>query len=843
MALLSGIRGLVRRLAGLERPVGELLLEFHVDLDGAGKFLVAVYGVLKGKRFRIENVTDLWHYGAGVELNGKAYTIPREDVEVLLALRSLDPAVRDDGALVCDVYPPVLQYLRKKPYKVRESPRVRKLRISEEPLELALEVDYRPEEGLRVKAGYYDGESERTLKEDELEILGRGPRRFARIGDTIRPLPRELDPDIRPWVEAGERVIPHHKIPEFFTRDLVLLKTKMRAVLTEEAAGIRVLDGPMRPRVRIDVDAPGWLDVRVGFECGGFEIPEEVLKARRKPRFVRVAEKTWVRFDGKLFREVSRRLRALGAVRTERGYRLPLMRFSSLEEFVQEIGGIREVAREYQRFLEGLEGFAADENFRLPPDIEARLEEEGIRLRPYQRAGIHWLTWLIKNHLHGILADDMGLGKTLQTILALRWAYETNGARGPSLVICPKSVIPFWARELERFFPGRAMVYHGPRRPRDVWSDPGERIYITNFETVANDIEVLQGIPFYFVVVDEASFIKNPGTQRARAIKALNAVHRLALTGTPIENRPAELWSLFDFLMRGYLGSHRGFVERYEKPLVRGEAGEAAEDLVRKIRPFILRRTKDQVAQDLPEKIEMEEWCELTEEQRALYAEFQRLKVEPIRERLRAGEEVDVATCILPLITKLKQICDHPALVTGDTERLYGRSEKFDLVLEKLEGILKRGEQAVLFSHFLGMLDLLARALDERGVPYIRIQGDTENRGELIARFNSGEARVALCSLRAAGHGINLTAANHIFHVDRWWNPAVEDQATDRVHRIGQDKTVYVYRILTQGTLEERIARILERKKGIAESVIGAVTGAEMRWSREELLELLKPPE
>jgi superfamily II DNA or RNA helicase len=844
MAIFDGLQRLVRRVAGIGPRVGELPLEFHVDLDGAGKHLVSVYGVLKGKRFRIEDVPALWHYGATVELGGRIYTVPREDVEVLLALKALEPAVREDGTLVCDVYPPILEYLRKKPYKVRETERARELRISDEPLEPALEVDYRPEEGLRIKAGYYDEEHGRVLREDELLRLGRGPRRYALVGKTIRPLPEVKDPEVRKWVATGERAVPHDRIPEFFTRDLVLLKTKMRAVLTDEAEGIEVIQEPMRPVVRLDVDGPGWLDVRVEFETGGHRIPPEVLKARRKPRFVRVGEKTWVRFDGKLYRKVIKKLRELGAVKRGEGYLLPLMRFASVEEFVREIGGVRAVEEEYRRFLEGLEGFAADEDFRLPQAIEDRLSEVGITLRPYQRAGIHWLTWLIKNRLHGILADDMGLGKTLQTILALRCAYETEGAHGPSLVICPKSVIPFWARELERYFPGMAAVYHGPRRDREIWRDPGTRIYITNFETVTNDIEALREVPFYFVVVDEASFIKNSGTRRARAIKSLNAVHRLALTGTPIENRPAELWSLFDFLMRGYLGSHRGFLERYEKPLIRGELeGEARELLVRKIRPFILRRTKDQVAADLPEKIEMEEWCELTPEQRALYAEIQRLQVEPIRERLRAGEEVDIATGILPVITKLKQVCDHPALILGDKERLYGRSEKFDLIVAKLDRILEEGESAVLFSHFLGMLDLLQRALEERGVPFIRIQGDTEDRGELIARFNSGEARVALCSLRAAGHGINLTAANHVFHVDRWWNPAVEDQATDRVHRIGQDRTVYVHRILTQGTLEERIARLLERKKGIAESVIGAVTGAEMRWTREELLELLRPLE
>ncbi len=844
MGLFSGIRRLIQKATGLEARMGEIPLEFHVDLGEGGPHLIAVYGVLKGRRWKIKDVPRLWHYGATVELGGKVYAVSREDVEVLLALKSLNPAVREDGTLVCDLYPPVLQYLRKKTYKVRETERAKALRIAEDPLEPAIEVDYRPEEGLRVKAGYYDEGSGRVLKEDELHRIERGPRRYARIGNTVRPLPQIAHPEVREWVTAGERVIPHRHIPEFFVRDLVLLKTHMKAVLTDEAAEIKVIEAPMRPVVRLDVEAPGWLELQIGFESGGFKLPPEVLASRRKPKYVKVEEKTWVRFDGKLYRRVMGKLRELGAVRTERGFRLPLMKFASLEEFIREIGGVRVVEDEYRRFLEGIEGFAADENFRLPPAIEEHLREAGITLRPYQRAGIHWLTWLINNHLHGILADDMGLGKTIQTILALRWAYETNGAHGPSLVVCPKSVIPFWAREFERYFPGMAVVYHGPKRNRDVWRDPGTAIYITNFETVTNDAELLQGVPFYFVVVDEASFIKNPGTRRARAIKALNAMHRLALTGTPIENRPAELWALFDFLMRGYLGSQRAFTERYEKPLIRGELeGEAAELLAQKIRPFVLRRTKDQVAKDLPEKTEMEEWCELTEEQRRLYAEIQRTKVNPIRERLEAGEEVNITTSVLPILTKLKQICDHPALVVGDPERLYGRSEKFDLIIEKLEEILARGESVVLFSHFLGMLDLLQRALEERGIRFIRIQGDTEDRGRLIAEFNSGKAQVALCSLRAAGHGINLTAANHVFHVDRWWNPAVEDQATDRVHRIGQDKTVYVYRILTQGTLEERIARILERKRGIAERVIGAVAGKEMHWTREELLELLRPLE
>jgi len=324
----------------------------------------------------------------------------------------------------------------------------------------------------------------------------------------------------------------------------------------------------------------------------------------------------------------------------------------------------------------------------------------------------------------------------------------------------------------------------------------------------------------------------HPQTKRSRAIKSLNAAHRFVLSGTPIENRPAELWSLFDFLMKGHLGSYGGFVSQIEKPIIDGDK-EKAKYLAKRIHPFVLRRLKKDVAKDLPDKIPMNGTCSLTTEQRALYGQIQDSDANKIRVSLQEGVNVSRIN-ILAIITKLKQVCDHPALITGIRTPLLGRSEKFDIFTEKILEIVDSGDQVVLFSHFLGSLDLFEQFVVDAGLSYIRIDGSTRNRQELIDRFNERGINVALCSLLAAGQGIMLTGANHVLHIDRWWNPAVEDQATDRVHRIGQKKTVFVHHVLTEGTLEERIEKILEKKRGISDSVLSA-TGGFGGWTREEL--------
>ena len=388
----------------------------------------------------------------------------------------------------------------------------------------------------------------------------------------------------------------------------------------------------------------------------------------------------------------------------------------------------------------------------------------------------------------------------------------------------------------------KVFPYGGPNRDKTIWQSAGACLFVTTYETLARDITHIERTPFHFVVLDEATKIKNPDAKRTLAVKSLNAVHRLALTGTPIENRLSELWSVFDFLMKGFLGTQSEFFNRYEDPITSGDT-DAANQLSKRIRPFLLRRVKEDVAKDLPEKIELEEWCDLTEEQRALYSRIQATKVLPLRREIESGKRVNYQFNILPILTKLKQICDHPALVTNQDIPLFGRSEKFDTTLNKIREIRELHERVVVFSHFLKTLDLFEKAFRKEGITYIRIDGSTADRQSLIDRFNLGHTDVALCSIQACGHGITLTAANHVIHFDRWWNPAIEDQATDRVHRIGQSKTVYVYRTLVSGTLEEKIAMLLDRKRDLADRIVGTAIGLPMHWTREELLELLKPLE
>jgi SNF2 family DNA or RNA helicase len=404
-------------------------------------------------------------------------------------------------------------------------------------------------------------------------------------------------------------------------------------------------------------------------------------------------------------------------------------------------------------------------------------------------------------------------------------------------------VIRHWHRELRRCFPALPVhEYIGSARDRSIWTRPYPGVLISTYATVARDVQVISETPLFMLVLDESTKIKNPQTQRAQAAKALNAAHRIALSGTPVENRPAELWSVFDFLMRGHLGALSAFQRTFEEPILSGDR-TAAERLGRRVGPFLLRRRKEQVAKDLPEKVEMQpEWVELTREQRELYVAIQKRDVEPLWHALRKNQYV-ARPNILAALTKLKQVCDHPALITKQIDPLEGRSEKFDLAVERLREIAEQGDQAVVFSHYLATLDLFQVALHRLGLEFVRLDGSVsmQERQRRIDLFNDHRASVALCSLQAMSHGVNLTAANHVLHVDRWWNPAIEDQATDRVHRIGQDKTVFIHHILTTDTLEEKIAILLERKRHLSDRIMGAAAQQELRWTREELIELLRP--
>jgi SNF2 family DNA or RNA helicase len=750
-----------------------------------------------------------------------------ESLSVLKSILSLKPIYKA-GDIFFAFNPATLQSLRRL-LRVKETQRSRETRCRAGSPISTLTVDYDPAKGVTVKPEYEDA----TGHPIPASAVQRGEG-YLKIDEDYYL----LDEASQKALSIAEKGVALGDIPEFFLRDLVLLKSSFTAVLTDKARKVTIIEEDQPPTVLISYEEPGWLDFNIVYDP---KTDTPGLPQSNDGGYVTSDNYTWVRKVERRKAENDQHLKKLGARKTEKGYRLGLHAYKTLEEFIENIGGLKQASEEYQQFLDQITDFHTDENYRLPEEIEAQLEKSGRSLFPYQRTGIQWLNWLFSHNLHGLLADDMGLGKTLQSLASMRYMYDESGAGEPSLVICPVAVIRHWENEIRAVFPKATVVniYHGQGR-RITPPDGKRTIYISSYDTVVADVEELQKIGWFFVVLDEGTRIKNPGTQRAAAIKMLNAAHKLSLSGTPIENRPAELWSLFDFLMRDHLGTYSEFQHVFEKPIFEGDK-EVTGELKRRVKPFILRRKKEQVAKDLPEKVEMRYWVELTGEQKLLYRRIQEAEVNPMEERLLTGQYVGYIDSILPVIMKLRQLCDHPAMANDVWDPPLGRSEKFDLVCEKIQEINEGGECCVVFTNFLGTLNLLERVLGEAGLRYIRIDGQTRDRQGLIDAFNGGGYAAALCSVLASGHGINLTAANHVIHVDNWFSPAVEDQATDRVHRIGQTRTVYVHKILVQNTLEEKIDALIKRKRGIINGVIDSELEGEKFWTRRELLEILRP--
>ena len=473
-------------------------------------------------------------------------------------------------------------------------------------------------------------------------------------------------------------------------------------------------------------------------------------------------------------------------------------------------------------------------------------------LRPYQERGLAWLAFLSDLGLGGILADDMGLGKSVQTLALLdheRAAQRVPGATprtGPTLLICPMSLVGNWQREAERFTPDLAVhVHHGSDRlsGADLHAAlTGADLVITTYALAARDREALAAVPWHRVVCDEAQNIKNAGTRQARAVRALPAGSRLALTGTPVENQLGELWSIMEFTSPGLLGPAEKFRENFAVPVQRHGDEEAAARLKRLTGPFILRRVKTDrsIISDLPDKIEMKIWCTLTPEQASLY----QATVTDMLARIDAAEaDIERRGLVLATMAKLKQVCNHPAHLLGDGSRLPGRSGKLARLEEICEEIVAAGDKALCFTQYAEFGRVLQPYLAARlGCPVLYLHGGTAKnaRDALVAEFqNAAEPAVFLLSLKAGGTGLNLTAASHVIHFDRWWNPAVEDQATDRAFRIGQRKDVQVRKFVCVGTLEERIDAMIEDKKALAERIVGTGEGWLTELSTADLGEVL----
>jgi SNF2 family DNA or RNA helicase len=465
-------------------------------------------------------------------------------------------------------------------------------------------------------------------------------------------------------------------------------------------------------------------------------------------------------------------------------------------------------------------------------------------LRPYQERGLSWLAFMDGLGLGACLADDMGLGKTVQ-LLALLLARPVRAPKGkktlPTLLVCPMSLVGNWQREAARFAPGlRVHVHHGGERLGGAAlrrAVRGSELVITTYALAARDRDELADVEWGRVVLDEAQNVKNAGARQAQAVRTFKADRRVALTGTPVENRLSEMWSILDFLNPGLLGSARDFRARFALPIERYRDAERAAQLRRLAGPFILRRLKTDrgIIRDLPEKQEMKVFCNLTREQASLY----QATVDDIMRRIEESEGIQQRGLVLSMLLRLKQACNHPAQLLGDGSALAGRSGKLERLEELLDEVMQGGDRALVFTQFAEMGKLLQARLQERfarEIPFLHGGTRRADRDALVARFQGADGPpVLLLSLKAGGTGLNLTAANHVIHFDRWWNPAVEDQATDRAFRIGQRRDVQVRKLICAGTLEERIDAVIEEKKALAGSVLGTGEAWLTEMSTDEL--------
>ncbi|MBN1960464.1 MAG: DEAD/DEAH box helicase [Deltaproteobacteria bacterium] len=463
-------------------------------------------------------------------------------------------------------------------------------------------------------------------------------------------------------------------------------------------------------------------------------------------------------------------------------------------------------------------------------------------LRPYQRAGLAWLTALAEQQVGGILADDMGLGKTLQVISHLLVLRDAKQLITPALVVTPTSLVKNWQRELQRFAPTlRTIISHGPQR-NDLWQRAKHcEVVLTTYPIVLRDQNILSELNFSLLVLDEAQIIKNSRSQIHQAVKTLPATRRLCLSGTPIENNLQELWSLFDFAVPGLLGSQNVFRDHFALPIEQGGCNERLIALRNRVAPFILRRHKRDVAPELPPKTEIVRPVELTDDQRDLYETIRLAAHDQIRKAVNERGMAGATITILDALMKLRQVCCDPRLLRLDAARTVSTSAKYDLFFDIVTAQLEQNHRVLVFSQFTTMLALLAKGLSERGIRHAILTGATNDRQAQVDIFQHRRAEVFLISLKAGGTGLNLTEADTVIHYDPWWNPAAQAQATDRAYRIGQLRPVFVYNLIAAGSVEERILALQRQKQELANNILHNTDPSKRIFSADEVQTLLAP--
>jgi len=599
----------------------------------------------------------------------------------------------------------------------------------------------------------------------------------------------------------------------FWTNGIGELPEEWDRFIPDDLVDVTIRDESVSPQMRVS-SGVDWLNLDMKFESGGAVVREEELRAclEHGRRLVRLEDGTFAPVDPEKVGDVLTRMAEIYAT-AGKSEKLPLSQAGRVQDLLKMVENAK-VSATAKTLFKKIEHIDEIPSIAKPRTLKADL-------RPYQKDGFSWLVFLHELNSGGILADDMGLGKTIQTIALLLWA-KSKSKRKLNLVIAPTSVVPNWEREISKFAPGlKTVVWQGPNRNQQASDLEKADVMITSYALLRRDEELLQALDLGYVILDEAQHIKNPMSQTARSAKKIRSERRLALTGTPIENRLSELWSIFDFVSPGLLGPLKAFEERIARPIDRGDM-ETAQRLRATIKPFVMRRLKRDVAADLPDKIEQEMIVPLAEEQAKLYKQVLGQVRKSVLSEVEKKGVSKAQIQILAALTRLRQVaCDPRLMKLPDTDFSADDSGKLGALLEIIDEAVDGDHRVLVFSQFVEMLTYIRTALDSAGVKYEYLDGSTKNRLEKVDHFNDDSSvPVFLISLKAGGTGLNLTGADTVVHFDPWWNPAVEDQATDRAHRIGQTKNVNVYKLIAAGTVEEKILELSAKKRALVSNVL-----------------------
>jgi superfamily II DNA or RNA helicase len=614
--------------------------------------------------------------------------------------------------------------------------------------------------------------------------------------------------------ESGEELVASgDDAIAFWTNGIGELPEDWDRFIPDDLVDVTIRDESVTPQMRVS-SGVDWLNLDMKFESGGAVVREEELRAclEHGRRLVQLEDGSYAPIDPEKVGDVLTRMAEIYATAGMKD-KLPLSQAGRVQDLLKMVQNAK-VSASAKTLFAKIEDIDEIPNVPKPRTLKADL-------RPYQKDGFSWLVFLHELNSGGILADDMGLGKTIQTIALLLWA-KSKYKRKLNLVVAPTSVVPNWEREIGKFAPGlKTVVWQGPNRSQRAPELEKADVMITSYALLRRDEELLQALDLRYVILDEAQHIKNPMSQTARSAKKLSSERRLALTGTPIENRLSELWSIFDFVSPGLLGQLKTFEERIARPIDRGDM-ETAQRLRATIKPFVMRRLKRDVAADLPDKIEQEMIVPLAEEQAKLYKQVLGQVRKSVLSEVEKKGVSKAQIQILAALTRLRQVaCDPRLMKLPDTDFDADDSGKLGALREIIDEAVDGNHRVLVFSQFVEMLNHIRAALDADGVQYEYLDGSTKDRIERVDRFNEdASVPVFLISLKAGGTGLNLTGADTVVHFDPWWNPAVEDQATDRAHRIGQTKNVNVYKLIAAGTVEEKILELSAKKRALVSNVL-----------------------